>query len=73
MAMPAVRVSRGVRLPIAVAPEARLLPRGYWQEQPLAERLHVSVPVDGDAVTTVLDGLARRSDTFVQDAERPAS
>ncbi|MEU4678035.1 ammonium transporter [Micromonospora sp. NPDC023737] len=55
-------------------PVRRLLPRGYWQEQPLLARLHVTVLVGGDAVRGVLDELdrlgARRADTYVQEAQR---
>ncbi|MGW4500536.1 ammonium transporter [Micromonospora sp. NPDC004336] len=55
-------------------PGHRVLPRGYWQEQPLRERLHVTVLVDSGSVGGVLDELdrfgARRAETFVQDAER---
>ncbi|AVT41400.1 ammonium transporter [Plantactinospora sp. BB1] len=55
-------------------PVHQSLPRGYWQEQSLLARLHVSVLVSGEAVHGVLDELdrfgARRAETFVQDAER---
>lgn len=58
-------------------PQASLLPRGYWQDQPLAARLRVTVLVGADGVAAVLDELdrmgARRSDTFVQEAERVQS
>ncbi|WP_435126385.1 MFS transporter [Micromonospora tulbaghiae] len=58
-------------------PQASLLPRGYWQDQPLAARLRVTVLVGADGVGAVLDELdrmgARRSDTFVQEAERVQS
>ncbi|MEU0080265.1 hypothetical protein ABZY58_20375 [Micromonospora tulbaghiae] len=59
------------------APQANLLPRGYWQDQPLAARLRVTVLVGADGVGAVLDELdrmgARRADTFVQEAERVQS
>ncbi|MFI7427179.1 ammonium transporter [Micromonospora sp. NPDC049836] len=58
-------------------PERRLLPRGYWQEQPLLARLQVTVLVGSDAVRGVLDELERlgagRAETYVQEAERMPS
>jgi len=55
-------------------PVRQSLPRGYWQEQSLLARLHVSVLVASDAVDGVLAELdrfgVRRAETFVQDAER---
>ena len=40
-------------------PQASLLPRGYWQDQPLAARLRVTVLVGADGVAAVLDELDR--------------
>jgi ammonium transporter len=55
-------------------PGRQALPRGYWQEEPLLERLRITVLVPGDALPGVVDVLdrhgARRSEAFVQDAEQ---
>jgi hypothetical protein len=52
----------------------KVLPRGYWQEQPLVERVRVQALVAADDVRRVLDVLhdlgARRPETVVQDAEQ---
>ncbi|MGC4807669.1 ammonium transporter [Micromonospora sp. DT233] len=59
-----------------VEPPARALPRGYWQEQDLLERIRVDVLTDPDAAAAVLDVLGRygvdRAESFVQDV-RPAT
>ncbi|WP_320065610.1 ammonium transporter [Micromonospora sp. RTGN7] len=56
-----------------VEPASRSLPRGYWQEQDLLDRIRVDVVTDHDAAPAVLDVLGRygadRSDSFVQDVQ----
>ncbi|WP_405097099.1 ammonium transporter [Micromonospora sp. NBC_01412] len=54
-------------------PAAQSLPRGYWQEQDLLDRVRVEVLVGQEATTAVLDVLGRygadRSESYVQDVQ----
>ncbi|WP_341721029.1 hypothetical protein QQG74_15695 [Micromonospora sp. FIMYZ51] len=40
-------------------PSQQVLPRGYWQEEPLLARLRVDVLVPDDAVANVVEVLSR--------------